>query len=211
MNESTTDDFLYQDFLEELNYKIWSTKECRFNAKSRLLKLSHAANHCRKILLTYFITVVILGVFNLFYQNLFDQYHLMGSIILLLMLLLILSQIENKKNYLSKAEEFHSCGLELSSLYNVILLFKYIVDNQTIENKKEFTHKLAESYQKIIEIHINHAPIDTDLFKLKDLKYHNLNWLDVQIIKINYYLRTLLFFHFLIILPPILLFIAIKR
>lgn len=211
MNETTSDDFLYQDFLEELNYKIWSTKECRFNAKSRLLKLSHAANHCRKILLTYFITVVILGVFNLFYQNLFDQYHLMGSIILLLMLLLILSQIENKKNYLSKAEEFHSCGLELSSLYNVILLFKYIVDNQTIENKKEFTHKIAESYQRILKLYVKHERIDTDLFKLKTSEYHNLTWLEVHFIKINYYLKTSLFFHFLIILPPILFFIAIKR
>ncbi len=127
----------------------------------------------------------------------------------LLILLLIIGQIESKKEYHSKAMEFHNCGLELSSLYNVLLIFNTLIENQTLENKKQFTHKLAESYQKIIEIHINHAPIDTDLFKLKDLKYHNLNWLDVQIIKINYYLRTLLFFHLLIAFPPILLYITI--
>jgi hypothetical protein len=38
MEQKTYKDYLDKTFLEELNYKIWSTKGSRFNASTRLTK-----------------------------------------------------------------------------------------------------------------------------------------------------------------------------
>ena len=37
-------DYLDKTFLEELNYKIWTTKGSRFNANKRLLRVSKLSN-----------------------------------------------------------------------------------------------------------------------------------------------------------------------
>ncbi|WP_432673305.1 SLATT domain-containing protein [Flavobacterium sp. SM2513] len=143
--------------------------------------------------------------------NFFNVNFISSAITFLLILLLVLGQIETTKDYHVKAEEFHTCGLELSSLYNALLIFKTLIEKQPLENKKQFTHKLSESYQRIVAMHDNHAPIDTEIFKSKASKYHNLNWLDVQLIKIKYYINTTFLFHLLIVFPPILLFILMKQ
>ena len=204
MTENHSQNDLYHAFVAELNYKIWSTKECRFNANKRLLKLSKTAHQCRQILLVYSVVVFVLFGYNMFFGELFIGNVLSSTITFLLIILLVLNQIETTKDYHTKAEEFHTCGLELSSLYNALLIFKTLIDNQPLEDKKQFTHKLAESYQRILAMHENHEPIDTAVFKSKAAKYHNLNWIDVQIIKIKYYINTSLLFHLLIVLPPIL-------
>ena len=211
MSENNSHDDLYKAFLDELNYKVWSTKESRFNANKRLLKLSTTAIQCRKILLIYSFAVSLLFVYNTFYGNFFNTNFLSSAITFLLILLLVLGQIETTRDYHIKAEEFRTCGLELSSLYNALLIFKTLIENQPLENKKQFTHKLSESYQRILTMHDNHEPIDTYIFKSKTFEYHNLNWFDVQVIKIKYYINTSLIFHLLIVFPPILFFILMKQ
>ena len=125
-------------------------------------------------------------------------------------MLLVFSQIENAKDYTSKAKEFHNCGLELSSLYNELRIFKTLNENQSIPNKKQFAQKISANYQRILEKHQNHEPIDNAFFKSTTSKYHDLKWLDVQIIKIEYYLKTSFLYHFLIVFPPLILFILIR-
>lgn len=209
MSEIEPNNALYQDFLDELYYKIWSTKESLFNANKRLIKLSKSAKQCYVILSIYFAALSLLFLYNIYNESIMSQTILNSSILLLLLLLLVLGKIKNTSDYHTKANEYHQCGLELSSLYNILIVFKTLIDNQPLENKKQFTQKLATSYQKIIDIPLVHESIDTDVFKSKTSKYHNLNWFDVQIIKVKYYFRTSFLFDLLIIFPPLLLFILL--
>ena len=209
--EKSHKDYLEKTFLEELNYKIWSTKGSRFNANKRLIEISRISNLCNSFLSVYLIAIGLLSVYNLYNENLFNENLIAYSITCLSILLLVFSQIENAKDYNLKAKEFHNCGLELSNLYNELRIFKTLDENQSIENKNHFAKKISSDYQRILEKHQNHEPIDNEMFKSTVAEYHNLNWLKVQKTKIKYYLKTAFLYHFLIIFPPILMFILMKK
>lgn len=204
-------DYLEKTFLEELNYKIWSTKGSRFNANKRVVQVSKLSNLCNSILSVYLIAIGLLSVYNIYNEKLYSENLIAYSITCLSILLLVFGQIENAKEYSSKAKEYHNCGLELSSLYNELRIFKTLKENTTLEDKLKFAQKTANDYQRILEKHENHEPIDNELFKSKTAAYHNLNWFDVNKIKIDYYIRTNLLYHILIVFPPIIIFILIKN
>lgn len=204
-------DYLEKTFLEELNYKIWSTKGSRFNANKRVVQVSKLSNLCNSILSVYLIAIGLLSVYNIYNEKLYSENLIAYSITCLSILLLVFGQIENAKEYSSKAKEYHNCGLELSSLYNELRIFKTLKENTTLEDKLKFAQKTANDYQRILEKHENHEPIDNELFKSKTAAYHNLNWFDVNKIKIVYYIRTNLLYHILIVFPPIIIFILIKN
>jgi hypothetical protein len=204
-------DYLEKTFLEELNYKIWSTKGSRFNANKRLLQVSKLSNLCNSMLSVYLIAIGLLSVYNIYNEKLYNENLIAYSITCLSILLLVFGQIENAKEYSSKAKEYHNCGLELSGLYNELRIFKTLKENPSLEDKLKFAQKIANDYQKILEKHENHEPIDNELFKSKTAAYHHLNWFDVVKIKIEYYFKTDLLYHILIVFPPIIIFILIKN
>lgn len=204
-------DYLDKTYLEELNYKIWSTKGSRFNANKRLLQISRLSNLCNSILSVYLIAIGLLSVYNIYNEKLYNENLIAYSITCLSILLLIFGQIENAKEYSSKAKEYHNCGLELSCLYNELRIFKTLKEKSTLEDKLKFAQKIANEYQRILEKHENHEPIDNEMFKSKTAAYHQLNWFDIIKIKIDYYFKTDLLYHILIVLPPIIIFILIKK
>jgi len=192
-----------------LNYKIWSTKESQFNAHKRLLQKSKRSHLCQRILLLYFIAITFFSLYNVLFDRLYPENVVVLSVISLSLFLVVFSQFENKKSYPEKAREFYNYGVELASLYNVLLIFKSLIENQTVESKHEFAEKIALSYQSVMELQQNHDPIDLDVFKSKTAQYHNLNWFDIQKIRFKYYRKTCLMYHVLIVLPPLLLLILL--
>jgi hypothetical protein len=204
-------DYLDKTYLEELNYKIWSTKGSRFNANKRLLQISRLSNLCNSILSVYLIAIGLLSVYNIYNEKLYNENLIAYSITCLSILLLIFGQIENAKEYSSKAKEYHNCGLELSCLYNELRIFKTLKEKSTLEDKLKFAQKIANEYQRILEKHENHEPIDNEMFKSKTAAYHQLNWFNIIKIKIDYYFKTDLLYHILIVLPPIIIFVLIKN
>ena len=201
MEGKTYKDYLDKTFLEELNYKIWSTKGSRFNASTRLTKISRLSNLSISILSVYLTAVGLLSVYNISFNTL-DSNLIAYSITCLSILILVFGQIENAKDFTMKAKEFHNCGLELSKIYNDLRIFKTLTEDQTIANKEKFTKEISEAYQRVLERHENHLQIDNDLFKTKTAKYHLLSKYDIYKIKFNYYIRTVFLYHFLIISPP---------
>lgn len=198
-------DYLDKTFLEELNYKIWSTKGSRFNANKRLLRIASLSNLCTSMLSVYLIAVGLLSVYNIYSETSIDENLIAYSITCLSILLLVFGQIENAKDFSTKAKQFHNCGLELSSLYNELRIFKTLTENPTLENKKQFAEKISDRYERILERHENHEPIDHNMFKTSKAKYHELNRWQVLKIKTDYYLKTALIYHFLIFVPPLII------
>jgi len=209
--EKSHRDYLEKTFLEELNYKIWSTKGARFNANKRLLQISRLSNLCNSILSVYMIAIGLLSVYNLYGGQGFSENLIAYSMTCLSILLLVFGQIENAKEYGTKAREFHNCGLELSKLYNDLRIFKTLEENPTLLDKKEFALKLADDYQRILEKHENHEQIDNSVFLSKTAKYHGLSIIRVIKIKIEYYFRTGLLYHLLIILPPTVIIVFLFK
>lgn len=204
MDEKNYKDYLQKTFLEELNYKIWSTKGSRFNASSRLTKTARLSNLSLSILSVYLTAAGLLSVYNLS-SNILDENLIAYSITCLSILTLVFGQIENAKEFSVKSKEFHSCALELSSLYNELRIFKTLCGEQSLNEKEKFAKHISEMYQKVLERHENHLQIDNDLFRSKTSKYHLLSKGDVLKIRTTYYFRTAFLYHFLIIFPLVIL------
>jgi hypothetical protein len=199
-------DYLDKTFLEELNYKVWSTKGSRFNASTRLTKIARWSNFSLTMLSVYLASVGLLSVYNInVSSNKLDENLIAYSITCLSILTLVLAQIENSKDYTMKAKEFHNCGLELSKIYNDLRIYKTLTENQSLIDKEKFAKKISDEYQRILEKHDNHQQIDNDKFKTTKAKYHEMNFWNVSVIKIRYYFRTIFIYHLLIFLPPIII------
>ncbi len=199
-------DYLDKTFLEELNYKVWSTKGSRFNASTRLTRTARWSNFSLTMLSVYLASVGLLSVYNInVSSNKLDENLIAYSITCLSILTLVLTQIENAKDYTMKAKEFHNCGLELSKIYNDLRIYKTLSENQSLIDKEKFAKKISDEYQRILEKHDNHQQIDNDKFKTTKAKYHEMNFWNVCLINIRYYFRTIFIYHLLIFLPPIII------
>lgn len=205
-------DYLDKTFLEELNYKVWSTKGSRFNASTRLTKIARWSNFSLTMLSVYLASIGLLSVYNISVSpTKLDENLIAYSITCLSILTLVLGQIENAKDYTMKAKEFHNCGLELSKIYNDLRIYKTLTEKQTLAEKEQFAKKLSDEYQRILEKHDNHQQIDNDKFKTTKAKYHELNKWDVFVINSRYYIRTIFIYHLLIILPPIIIVTLLSK
>ncbi len=198
-------DYLNKTFLEELNYKIWSTKGSRFNANKRLLNIADLSNLCTSMLSVYLIAVGLLSVYNIYTPISIDENLIAYSITCLSILLLVFGQIENAKDFSTKSKQFHNCGLELSSLYNDVRIFKTLTDSPTLKDKKKFAEKISGKYERILERHENHEPIDHNMFKVSNAEYFDLSTWQVISTKTDYYLKTGLIYHILIVFPPVII------
>jgi hypothetical protein len=205
----THQDYLDKTFLEELNYKIWSTKGSRFHASTRLFKSSRLSNLCNSALSVYLIAIGLLSVYNIYKSDAIDANVIAYAITCLSILTLVFGQIENAKDFNVKAREFHKCGLELSEIYNELRIFKTLKENITLQQKEEFAIALSTKYQKILEKHENHENIDNDLFKVAKPYYHGLSKWNVILIKGRYFIKYEFGYYLLIIVPPVILFCMI--
>ena len=70
MEGKTYKDYLEKTFIEELNYKIWSTKGSRFTASTRLTQASRLSNLSINLLSVYLTAVALLGVYNIHFNSL---------------------------------------------------------------------------------------------------------------------------------------------
>ncbi|WP_394675343.1 SLATT domain-containing protein [uncultured Chryseobacterium sp.] len=161
--------YLEKSFLEELNYKIWSTKGARFEADKRLKIVSRTSNISLSILSAYLIIAGLISVYNLKSNLNFDFINYIVTA--LSIILLVLSLHENAQDYKLRANNFHNCSLELSTLYDRLRIFKTLTHEPTLEEKKDFAINLSNEYFLILSKYENHISIDYKNFQLNHKEY----------------------------------------
>ncbi|WP_111709092.1 SLATT domain-containing protein [Lutibacter citreus] len=162
-------EYLEKSFLEELNYKIWSTKGARFNADKRLKIKANLSNISLAILSAYLIIASLISVYNINSGN--DENIINYFITALSILVLVFSQFENAQDYKLKAKIFHDCGLDLSELYNDLRIFKTQKKKPSEYETYSFVKNLSNKYQIVLRNYQNHSPIDYDLFQINNIEY----------------------------------------
>jgi len=203
-NDRNYKDYLDKTFLEELNFKIWTTYGSRFNANKRLLLISRLSNLTNSILFVYLIAIGLLSVYNIYGSKYLAENVLPYLVTCLSILLFVFSQIEYSRHYHLNAREFKKCGIELSRLYNRLRIFKTLNNSADDKQKESFADKISNEYEDILEKYDNHEPIDFLLFKTRHRKYFGLSKFDVFSIKIGYYFKIQFIYHLMIILPLII-------
>lgn len=196
--------YLEKSYLEELNYKIWSTKGARFEADKRLSIISKMSNISLSILSAYLIIAGLISVYNLHSSIKLDLINYVVTA--LSIILLVLSQYENAQNYNLRAKDFHKCGLELATLYNKLRTFKTLNENPSEYEKKNFIISLSEEYQRILSKYENHLSIDYLNFKISHTEYFiELKNQDIEKIKRKNFWIRYGWYSLIIILTPILI------
>ncbi|WP_297332726.1 SLATT domain-containing protein [Flavobacterium sp.] len=201
--------YLEKSFLEELNYKIWSTKGARFFADKRLKSKAKMSNISLAIISAYLIIAGLISVYNI---NQDDQVNIYNYIITALsILVLVFSQFESAQDYKLNAKIFHDCGLELSELYNELRIFKTLKLNVSEYETYNFAKNISEKYQNILNNYHNHAPIDYDMFLINNVRYikellpEKVTKKNIRKVKINYYWDVYGWYTIMITVPPIII------
>lgn len=202
---SGSKEYLEKSFIEELNYKIWSTKGARFEADKRLTTVSKMSNISLSILAAYLIIASLISVYNL-NKNLENLNLINYYVTALSILLLVVTQFENNQDYKLKAKNFHDCGLKLSELYNKLRTFKTLNNNASEYETLNFCKNISEEYQNILNHYENHSPLDYDSFKISHLTYFKeLTEKDIKKIKNRNIWFCYGWYSIIIVLPIILI------
>ena len=203
---------LDKDFLEELKHKLWSTRGSRFRASERLKTKNKYSLLSMSILSAYLIIFGLLSVYNLFNAKGISENLIPFTITSVSIFLLVFSLFENSKNYSVRAIQFHDCALEISRLYNELQTFKSYDKEATQSEKKEFSKKIQDKYQMVLEKYENHLQIDNKIFKLGHRDYYDeIKWWHI----LDYRFRDILgtyFWYFIAMIGPgvILIYILLK-
>lgn len=173
---------------EELHYlklygRVSKTAANRFNAERRLRRHDQASLWTISI----FSLILILG--SLLQALEFDLPISAKAVNLgqsfLAITILVISVILSKSNYLSRAERFHNCGLELMEL--ALRLERIEKADGTIQKYNAF----AAEYAEILKRYENHANIDFMFMKLQKPQHYTLPFWYPPFVHVRYFLQFL--------------------
>lgn len=200
--------YLDKDFSVELNFKFWTTKGARFTASSRLKKINKLSSYSIGFLSGYMIIIGLLSIFKLNNAQIVSNEQLGFISTGLSILILVFSQLENANDYALKADKFHNCALEISDLYNKL---RYLKTNLKSNDKiNKLAQELSIEYGNVLKKYENHESIDFEYFKISKNDYFKMSVWEIFKIKVEYYVRTKLLYHLLIVAPALIIYLILK-
>jgi|GEM_PF-804409 len=206
-------EYLSKSFLEELNFKMWSTKGARFNCDKRLRTKGNASNGGLSIISAYLIIASLITVFNI--ELGVSQEVLNFTITGLSILVLVFTQFENAQKYDLVAKTHHDSGLKISELYNQLRIFKTLQNKPKDDKVLEFAKDIVGKYENVLGTSGNHSRLDYERFLMTNIEWMKKNepdkikHLNKNKIAIHYYWNVYGWYFLLIILPPILFVLLI--
>ncbi|MEQ9297000.1 MAG: SLATT domain-containing protein [Cyclobacteriaceae bacterium] len=204
----TYKDHLNKTFLEELNYKLWSTKGIRFKASKRLLTQDNLSNKALGFLSSYLIILGLLSVYKITGDTGINEKLLAFGTTTLSILLLAFSQMEAAQDFKIKARNFQDCALNISRLYDELRIFKTLTNPSDNQNRK-FASEISTQYENILERNPNHNDIDYQIFRIEHQDYFKLTNSKFRAVRFRYYIEVKLLYHVLIIIPPVVIIVIL--
>ncbi len=197
---------LDKDFLEELKHKLWSTRGSRFRASERMNTMNKYSLLSMSILSAYLIIFGLLSVYNLFNAKGISANLIPFTITSVSIFLLVFSLFENSKNYSLRAFQFHTCGLEISRLYNELQIFKSYNKEATQDEVKDFSQKIHGKYQLVLEKYENHSQSNNKIFKLGHRDYYEeIEWWKIVEYRLRDMTETYFWYFVAMVVPGIIL------
>ncbi len=179
------------NYSEILYSKIYKTKGARFLAYKRLQAINSLSVWAISLSSIYVISISLVSIKPFTRFSRVDPQYLSLITIFLSILIIVVSVIENAKNYTARAENLHSCGKELSFIYDRICQIKDLYESDSLA--KVEIHGLGQQYEGIIDKYSeNHRSIDFDMYVNSINNKWLLNSLLWFYIRLPYYLAIFL-------------------
>jgi hypothetical protein len=159
---------------DHLLSKMWKTKGSRFNAHARL-----KARHWASVLATSLLALYLVAL-SLCQLTFADALTPLGNKVLSIggvvvsVFLIIITLVENARNYLGDAERMHRSALAISELYN---RFQALTVDEANEQRQKFNNDYSDALKSIP---VDHKDIDYKRFMIRssrDLKITGLRYL----------------------------------
>ena len=198
---------LKDNFEQELNYKLWSTKGARFEASTRNLIQKKLSAQSVGFLSAYLIVINIVHIYDLSFWKLnITANDVAFASTAFSILILLYSQLESAEDHGVKAEKYHSCALEIGELYNKLRLSK---SQETDEEKGKLIREISNEYDLVLRKYDNHKSYDRKKFMLNKYHYHGLNFFERIFGEVKYYFLVKFKYH-LLIWAPLILFVGLN-
>lgn len=155
---------------DHLLRKMWQTKSARFNAHMRLQR-----RHWLSIAATSILSCYLVGIslFQLAFEGSITAISLrLLSVtnIVVSVFLIMITLLENARNYGNEGERMRENALAISKLYNEFQAL-------TVTEADKQRDKYAAAYSDLmIKAKLNHADIDRNLFRIPNAKELKIDW-----------------------------------
>ena len=186
------------NFAVELNYKLWVTKGARFKASTRCEEADTRYTRIVGWISSYLIIFSVLNICEIPFFTLPDNCASFLSIALSI-IILVFSQFAYAKNFSVHSRNYHTCALEISSLYNKLRFNK--MNNNIVP---ELIEQIANEYEQILMRYDNHLPIDLDMFKIEKTAYFKLSKYQTFLTKTRYFFLVQFVYYFCVYGLPLL-------
>lgn len=195
------------DWEQELNLKLWSTKGARFQADKRCSHLSRLSQFSTSLLTAY---VIIIGLMPYFLRSSLtgdagDFVNYLSTAISII--LLAYSLIESFQEYGLQAHLFHQCGLSIAKLYNRLRQAKGLPDERKISDLRA----ISEEYDDILGRYENHENLDFEVFQTMKPDWFQLSPMRCRFIRFKYFIKVRFRHYAIMILPPLVIVWIISR
>ena len=189
------------DWEQELNLKLWSTKGARFQADKRCSHLSRLSQFSTSLLTAY---VIIIGLMPYFLKSRLageagDFVNYISTAISII--LLAYSLIESFQEYGLQAHLFHQCGLSISKLYNRLRQAKCLPDTERLAELR----KISEEYDDILGRFENHENLDFEVFQTMKPDWFRLSPMRCRFILFKYFCKVRFRHYAIMIFPPLVI------
>ncbi len=197
-----------KNYAEQLHEKIWKTKGARFVAHKRLEHINQLSNWAVALNSIYVIIASLLAIKPFSDYSKISPEYLSLITIFFSLIIIVLSLIENSKNYKAKADSLHQCGKDLNKQYERLsqIMNKYEEDKDAAKEIEEIGGKYQEILDKYPENHLSmdydyFIATNKDLFKNKYERYF---------IKAKIWLFIRAPYYLAILIPVLLIIVIIK-
>src|SRR5438128_730310 len=141
--------------------KMWKTKSARYNAQARLRSKQSASIGAISLLSFY---VVVASIVQLAFGDaiapLTSKLISVGTLVVSVFIIVI-TLLENGKNYPSEADRMHQSALKIAELYNG---FQALTVDEANRERRQFNDRYSSALN---EIQVDHKQIDYVLFELR--------------------------------------------
>lgn len=188
---------------DHLLRKMWQTKSARFNAHMRLERRHWLSIAATSVLSCY---LVAIALYQLVFESEISQTGmrlLSVTNIVVSVFLIMITLLENARNYGNEGERMRENALAISKLYNAFQAL-------TVVEADKQRDKYAAAYSDLmVEAKLNHKDLDRNLFRIPNAKELNIDWPSFALLILQTAWLTLIEYWLyisLLMVPPILFY-----
>jgi hypothetical protein len=183
--------------------KMWKTKGARFNAHRRLSNKHSLSTIAISILSFYLFAASLIDLFQ--HQTAGASPSIPGMLVVIIsVFVLIISLLENSRNYQREADRMHQCALEISELYN---RFQSLPIEQADTERMQY----ADLYSEILRrFEVDHKEVDFIRFQISYARDLGIRPIHLPVLYGKYFVywgMEYIFYTSLLVAPPVVLFI----